>query len=103
MFLDVLPKFLGQFSSWQRVGAYDFSQRFIRLNRFHERAVCFTFFRHNCGINTASRENKVLLATRENLICFGKALMAPDIVPKTVYWIGENINSLMQPLDKKAG
>jgi hypothetical protein len=82
MFLDVLPKFLGQFSSWQRVGANDFSQRFVRLNRFHERAVCFTFFRHNCGINTASREinhklpgrargNKVLLPTRENLICFG--------------------------------
>jgi hypothetical protein len=29
--------------------------------------------------------------------------MAADIVPKTVYWIGENINSLMQPLDKKTG
>ena len=58
MFLDVLPKFLGQFSSWQRVGANDFSQRFIRLNRFHERAVWFTFFRHNCGIKYGLEGNQ---------------------------------------------
>jgi len=56
MLLDILPNFFGTFGSWQRRGPHDFCQRFIGLNRFHERAVCFAFVGHRMALKNGYQQ-----------------------------------------------
>jgi hypothetical protein len=39
---------------------------------------------------------------RKQPICFGESLMAPDIVPDASNWVGEHVNSRVQPLYEPA-